>query len=485
MRLIAYIRVSQVGDRSGASFISPDIQAEQIKAKARLGGHEVVGAPIQDLDETGGNLKRPGWERAVEQVMSGRADGIAVAKLDRFSRNLRDALGVIEQFEAAGKVIVSAAEDFDPTTPMGRFARDLVIRMAQMERERLAEGWRIARGHAVENGVHAARAPFGYRRNADRRLEPDPDAAPIVRELFERRAAGETWFALCKWLDEVAPRPKGGAWPQTTLTNMIANETYIGHGEAGSRHEAIIPRALFERAQRDITIGRYVANPRLLTGIAKCASCDGLMTRTTDGHGYSAYRCRGRRGVGVCTRPARVSTRLADEYVEQAFLSRLRVLPVELVNKPRAADQGAVVRLELAEAELSAYRDETLISVIGKDAYAAGLAQRQRAVDDAREAVRHSTTVEPDAVRFNLLEEWSELPLEARREVIGTVTEAVLVKPGHKVGKVKPGRSTLPLADRIEIRWQEQWGEALAAAAVRAFRSARRSAQDHLDVTRH
>src|SRR5579862_2298015 len=306
MRLIPYVRVSRVGDRSGASFISPDVQVEQIAAKAKLGEHELVGEPITDLDESGGNLARPGWEHAEEMVMRDEADGIIVAKLDRFSRNLLDALEAIERFEKAGKVIVSDTDDFDPTTPMGRFARDLVIRLAQMERERIAENWRIARGKAVQRGVRAARAPFGYRLDADKHLVPDPGNAPILREVFERRAHGATWAELCRFLDDEAPR-RQGAWPATTVTRMLKLRTYLGEGEGGTRHEAIVDRRMFESAQRGEPVGRFAPNPKLLTGLVHCATCGGVMTRTTDGNGYDVYRCRGRRSVGICPRPARVS----------------------------------------------------------------------------------------------------------------------------------------------------------------------------------
>ena len=36
----------------------------------------------------------------------------------------------------------------------------------------------------------ATRPPVGYRQREDRRLAPDPDVAPVIREVFERRAAG-------------------------------------------------------------------------------------------------------------------------------------------------------------------------------------------------------------------------------------------------------------------------------------------------------
>jgi DNA invertase Pin-like site-specific DNA recombinase len=60
MRAVGYIRVSRVGGREGDSFISPQLQREQIEAVARREGLEVAEV-IEELDASGGDASRPGW----------------------------------------------------------------------------------------------------------------------------------------------------------------------------------------------------------------------------------------------------------------------------------------------------------------------------------------------------------------------------------------------------------------------------------------
>lgn len=68
---------------------------------------------------------------------------------------------------------------------------NVLVSAAQMDRERAAEGFRAAQLSAVERGIHVSgRIPLGYRRGADRRLEPDADTAPVVQGVFEREAKG-------------------------------------------------------------------------------------------------------------------------------------------------------------------------------------------------------------------------------------------------------------------------------------------------------
>src|SRR3954452_15777574 len=97
MRLDGYVRVSRVGGREGESFISPAVQREQIKRWASLRG-VAIGKWHTDLDVSGGKLERPGLDAAMARIRAGKTGGLAVARLDRFSRaGVADALKVVEE----------------------------------------------------------------------------------------------------------------------------------------------------------------------------------------------------------------------------------------------------------------------------------------------------------------------------------------------------------------------------------------------------
>ena len=68
---------------------------------------------------------------------------------------------------------------------MGRFGRDLVLRIGQLYREQVSEQWDDAKRKAVERGVHpTAHVPFGYTRQPSKGMLPDPTTAEHVRSLF-------------------------------------------------------------------------------------------------------------------------------------------------------------------------------------------------------------------------------------------------------------------------------------------------------------
>jgi hypothetical protein len=90
LRLVGYVRVSDVGGRSGASFISPAAQRERIAAWCSLYDAHLQHV-FEELDQSGGRTDRPLLLNAIERVERGLSDGIIVAKLDRFGRSFKDA----------------------------------------------------------------------------------------------------------------------------------------------------------------------------------------------------------------------------------------------------------------------------------------------------------------------------------------------------------------------------------------------------------
>src|SRR5690348_13423488 len=86
-----YVRVSAVRGREGESFISPVEQEDRCRAALRARGLQ-AGEVFTDLDQSGGKMKRPALDEALERVRGGESGGIIVARVDRFGRTVVGAL---------------------------------------------------------------------------------------------------------------------------------------------------------------------------------------------------------------------------------------------------------------------------------------------------------------------------------------------------------------------------------------------------------
>lgn len=448
MRLAGYIRVSRVAGREGDSFISPSVQRERIAALAAAHGNTVA-AWFEDLDQPGSRWERPSFQAALELVEQGGADGIACATLDRFARSVVDALRAVQRLDEAGGHLVIGDLGLDTSTPAGRMVRTVLLAFAEFQLDQIRAGWDTAKQRAVERGVHiASRVPPGYRRADDGRLEPDPQVAAVIAAVFDQRAAGASWPHLARLLNAHGVRGHlGGDWTAQTAARLIRRRVYLGEARQGDHvnpaaHEPLVTEAVWEQAN---TARRqaFRGQPRLLSGLARCAGC-GYVLRGAGTRGTPTYACRVQHGGGVCPEPVSVKIALLDAHVEEVFLAGLREGP-----RARADESGDLAALEEqvagAEAELAAYRDANLVSVIGADAYRDGLAARARTVDEARDRLLEQRRVVKLPRRGGrLVDEWAGLTVVERRAILTAGLDAVMVRR-HRSGDL--------VADRVSVLW--------------------------------
>ena len=455
MRIVGYVRVSQVRGREGESFISPDVQRERIAAHAAAGNHVVV-EWIEDLDEPGSKWGRPGFQRALEAVEQGAADGIAVAKLTRFSRSVAGAARALERLEAAGGVLLAADLGMDTSTPTGKLMRNVMMALAEFELDLVRENWQAATSKAIARGVYiAGKTPIGYVRGEDGRLVVDPEGKQAVRYIFAARARGESWRTICEELDREHPQANGATWTPQRCQWIVRNRVYLGEARQGSivnadAHDALVSRVEWEAARPDGTRREWRGEPRMLSGIARCASCGYALRRDYTRADFARYACGGRKAQGVCSHPVTIGADRLDAFVEEVFLARLASEPVRLEAVPMEDSLAeAVEQLEQAEAELETFRSLNLATVLGAESFEAGIRERAEAVNRARERVAELRRLQPAPVlSAELAEEWPSLSSRERRELISVAMRAVLISPALSRG------SRRPVAERARIVWQ-------------------------------
>jgi DNA invertase Pin-like site-specific DNA recombinase len=473
MRLDGYIRVSRTGGRAGESFISPQQQRDQIEAYAKAHGM-TIDEWFTDLDQSGGHLDRPEFTKALERARDGLTDGVIAAKLDRLSRSLSGLAQLIKQARKEDWNLVAVDHGLDLKSPNGGLVANILGSVAQWELEQRRAGWDDAQGRAVARGVHvASRTPTGYLRKENGRLVPDAHAAPVIRELFLRRAGGHGWTALARYLDESQVRgPYGNpTWTPSATQKLVRNRAYLGEARSGKHvnpgaHAPLVSRAEWEAAQGKIAV-RSVrqGDGLLLTGLVRCAGCRYLLKadhmKGRNGERLGIYRCRGRHSAGECSAPATIMARVLDPYIEQMFLEAVGPSGplAEEVDVSIAVDD-ALAAIDAAEAALADYRDDRETErIIGRERFNAGLEVRVADVRDAQaklsELTKGTKNMRP-AMRSALVVEWPTLDVTAKRHLLVASLDAVVVRSGRA-----------DVADRARLLWA---GEAPDDFPRRGFR---------------
>jgi site-specific DNA recombinase len=376
-RAAIYLRVST--SKQADKDFDPDgyslpAQREACLRKAQEKGLEVVDE-YMDRGESAKTADRPEFQRLVERIRTKRdVDYVIVDKVDRFARNMRDAVNIIHELKAAGCQLVSVKENIDET-PAGQLQFHILMGIAEYQSRN--NGTEAIKGmtQKAKVGGTPGQAPIGYR-NGEREVEGrlvrtieiDPERAPYVQWAFDAYATGEwTVKDLTRELERrgLRSRQVGKKPPQplhySRVANLLNNRYYIGKVsfrgvEYEGRHEPLVSEKLFYGVQ-DILSGRRHARERqrrhdhYLKGSVFCGRChkdlhteSRLIVTLANGHGGSYYYffCRGRHQGNGC-RQRFVPTADVEEAVEDFY--RTIQLPPERIEKLRQSLQDELAGL--------------------------------------------------------------------------------------------------------------------------------------------
>jgi site-specific DNA recombinase len=112
---------------------------------------------------SGATLEKPALAKLLQAVEAREVDCVVVYKVDRLSRSLLDSAHLLSLFERHGVSFVSATQDFNTNTSMGRLTLNILLSFAQFEREIISERTRDKLSAARRKGKWVGGNPvLGY-----------------------------------------------------------------------------------------------------------------------------------------------------------------------------------------------------------------------------------------------------------------------------------------------------------------------------------
>ncbi|MGG1519031.1 recombinase family protein [Paenibacillus oryzisoli] len=135
VRVALYARTNQAGNESNANSI--ECQLDKMKAQCQREEKEIV---VIYIDEavSGNDLERAhSLKKMLKEATEGKFDEVLVHDLGRIGRKTVDVLGVVSELERNHVKFCMLTENFDTSTPMGKFATQMMA--AVLESGLLAE----------------------------------------------------------------------------------------------------------------------------------------------------------------------------------------------------------------------------------------------------------------------------------------------------------------------------------------------------------
>ena len=331
-----YIRLSMADEDTGygSKAESDSISNQRMLINRYLDNHPTLSKcprlEFADDGYTGTNFRRPQFTAMMEKVKGGEINLICVKDFSRFSRDYIETGNYLEcTFPFMGVRFISINDGYDSDDYKGTtgglevvmrsiiyaaYSKDLSVKTTTAKIQLMKQGKYVG-GYA----------PYGYILHPTKRntLAVDPDAAKVVRRIFDEALAGNNTSLIAEMLnDESVPTPgqyfrskfpdkkkfsrmsEKVSWTAAMVYNLIINPVYKGtlvsrkykSAGVGSRkripsepiivdgtHEAIVSSDEFEKAQTVIRSGERnpMRNQTLfpLKGLVRCGNCKRVLSR--------------------------------------------------------------------------------------------------------------------------------------------------------------------------------------------------------------
>lgn len=373
MRAAVYARIS----KDDGTALGVARQIEDCTREAERRGWTVAHI-YTDNDVSASNGKvRPEFQRMMQEVDAGRLKAIVVWDADRLSRSPRENEDLIDRAERHGLKLANVGGDMDLSTVSGRLTFRIKGSVAKAEVEQQSRRLKRKFDERATHGLPHGKVAFGYRRVVEydeqgRRVGSrdviEPEQAEVIREAARRLLGGASLRSIVKHFNDAGiPSPGGKPWSSTTMRQVLLRDRNAGlRRHRGSvfgkgAWDAIYDEGTHQRVVALLTdptrkMNKGAAVKHLLSGIARCGLCDGVM-RVTTGTVYRGkavppkYQCRD------CLRVARKQVSV-DELITRVVVERLSrpdSLAALATGRPeRAAELRGMIEEASARLELAA-----------------------------------------------------------------------------------------------------------------------------------
>ncbi len=221
-----YIRVST--DKQAEEGFSLEDQQARLTAYCMAQGWELCPEHIYVDKESGKSTARDNFLAMLHAAEAGDLRRVVVLKLDRIARNTADFLSVVKRLQARGCDLVIVKENFDSSTPQGKFALTMFAAIAELELSTIHDRTMSGRRQkAASGGYNGGPAPYGY--TYDGEVWTTTPAAAIVRRIFAAYNAGQSMNGIAQALNrDDVPTAKSGVWDATKIRYILRNGFYAG-----------------------------------------------------------------------------------------------------------------------------------------------------------------------------------------------------------------------------------------------------------------
>jgi site-specific DNA recombinase len=422
---------------------------------------------------------RPGFERLLTDLESGRLDGFVAYDIDRLWRQPSDLERVIRIYEDKPSLVFATVQgDIDLSTSQGRTMARIMVALANKSSDDTSRRVKRKIVQQAEAGEpHWSRRPYGY--TLEKQL--DPIEAPIVRQMGEWFIHGFSYREIAWRLNEQGIFTRAGSpWYVGTIRQFMKAERFAAIRLQGDKlydgtWPSIFNKDEWAEIQAEVLTRKsnYGDRPKakkyLLTGLLKCA-CGGYLRGMTkrdapDRPLRRTYQCptssETERRMNTCAAMC-VDADSIEHYLRETILTQLETPAFADVVGTNTVDKDRIAELRQELVSLNARRDQILDDYIDgtlqKDALKHAqlrLGERQALIDMKLDKLQRAQFNVSLNAGETVRDAWIDRPDGWRRALLDPLIREIIVsKSSRKPFYLIDGKRTRFDKHRIAIAYK-------------------------------
>ena len=291
--------------------------------------------------------KRPQLARLLQDVKDGKIDVILFTKLDRWTRSTKYYYRVQEVLDAYKVSWKAIQEDYETETSSGKFKVNIMLAVAEAEREKTSERIKAVFDNKRKNKecfLTAINIPFGYTKELDAngtpRMVKDPDVKDAVQDFWDIAVKYDSLSKAMKYCNQIYGLHRS----ERSWLNMAHNDVYTGvyKGVEGYCEPYVSVEDWEKLHDRKIKKTQH-NRVYLFSGLMRCPTCGQKLvssfSHVTSASGerkeYRSYRCRKNR-LSLCDTGYSIAESTIERYLVKNIYKLL---------------EGEIARVELEQAK--------------------------------------------------------------------------------------------------------------------------------------
>lgn len=178
---------------------------------------------------------RPKFRGMLDDIKSGKYEGLIAWHPDRLSRNMKEAGEIIDLLDKGILKDLRFATSSFENSPTGKMLLGISFVLSKQYSEHLSES--VSRGNRrlTESGEFIGKLKHGYLITSERKLFPDGENFLVIKEAFQKRLEGVSQPDIMRWLNTTGYKvrrlqqsPEAFKWDKDAVHKLFKDPVYAG-----------------------------------------------------------------------------------------------------------------------------------------------------------------------------------------------------------------------------------------------------------------